>query len=157
MAELWVLTADDWRLWREVRLAALADAPEAFGTTLEHWSGEGDREARWRQRLLDVPMNLVAHVDGVPVGQASGTAIDEDHRVELISMWVAPAARGPGVADSLVEAVVDWAQAEGATGVRLSVRRANDRAIRLYLRRGFAHVDEPGDEPSERAMVRPSH
>jgi len=43
---------------------------------------------------------------------------------------------------------------KGATEVRLSVRRSNERAIRLYRRTGFAQVDEPGDEPAGLAMVR---
>lgn len=152
-----MLAPEDWRLWREVRLAALMDAPEAFGSTLAYWSGDGDVEPRWRERLHDVPLNLVAMDDGVAIGQASGTGLDDHARTELISMWVAPAARGTGVADALVETVAEWAQGVGASAVRLSVRRANERAIRFYLRAGFVHVDDPGDEPAELAMVRPLH
>lgn len=157
MVEVRALTPEDWRLWREVRLAALRDAPEAFGSTLAYWSGDGDAEPRWRARLRDVPLNLIAVDDDSPIGQASGTLLDGDARSELISMWVAPAARGTGVADALVEAVAEWAQSLGASAVRLSVRRANERAIRFYLRVGFIHVDEPGDDPAELAMVRPPH
>lgn len=157
MVEVRALTPEDWPLWREVRLAALMDAPEAFGSTLAYWSGDGDVEPRWRERLREVPLNLVALEDGVAIGQASGTGLDDDARTELISMWVASAARGAGVADALVETVAEWAQGVGASAVRLSVRRANERAIRFYLRAGFIHVDEPGDEPAELAMVRPLH
>ena len=153
MVELRAVTPEDWRLWREVRLAALTDAPDAFGSTLSYWSGDGDTELRWRKRLDDVPLNLVALVDGVPIGQASGM-VGEDGRAELISMWVSPGARGTGIADALVEAVAEWAEGVGASEIRLSVRRANDRAIRRYLRSGFVHIDEPGDEPAELAMVR---
>src|SRR5688500_3830984 len=124
MVEVRALTPEDWRLWREVRHAALRDAPEAFGSTLAYWSGDGDSEPRWRARLGDVPLNLVALDAGSPIGQASGTQPDEDGRSELISMWVAPAARGTGVADALVEAVAEWAQSVGAAAVRLSIRRA---------------------------------
>lgn len=155
MIELKVLLPDDWRLWREVRLAALADAPAAFGATLASWSGAGDTEDRWRQRLEGVPFNLVAMQGHLPVGQASGAAIDAHGRVELISMWVSPAVRGIGVAKALIDAVAVWARSAGASAVRLSVRRSNDPAIRSYLRNGFSHVDEPGDEPAELAMLRP--
>lgn len=147
--ELRVLSPDDWELWREVRLQALADAPEAFGSTLGEWE-TADQE-RWQQRLSVAPFNVVAIVDDVAVGQASGTHVDEG-RVELISMWVAPSARGSCVADALVTAVKGYARQSGARLVRLSVRRLNARAISLYERTGFVHVDEPGDEPAEIAM-----
>jgi hypothetical protein len=46
-----VLTVDDWSEWRVLRLAALRDAPQAFGSKLADWQGEGDSERRWRGRL----------------------------------------------------------------------------------------------------------
>lgn len=149
--ELRVLTSDDWPLWKQVRLGALADAPEAFGASLEHW--EAADEQRWRQRLDDVPYNVVAVEDGIAVGQASGTAPEGD-RVELISMWVAPEVRGGGIADALISSVADYGRGVGATEIRLSVRRANPRAIRVYERVGFVVVDEPGDEPAELVMIK---
>jgi ribosomal protein S18 acetylase RimI-like enzyme len=108
----------------------LADAPAAFGATLESWSGAGDTEDRWRQRLEDVPLNLVAMDGYLPIGQASGVGPDDRGRAELISMWVAPAARGTGVAPELIDAVAVWARGSGASALRLSVRRSNDLAIR---------------------------
>ena len=72
--ELKVLGSDDWRLWKEGRLRALADAPEAFGASFAQW--EAADEDRWRQRLTEVPFNVVAIEDGIVVGQASGTALD---------------------------------------------------------------------------------
>ncbi len=82
--------ADDWRLWRELRLEALREAPYAFSSTLADWQGDGDTEQRWRARLTSVPFNVVAYFDDAAAGIVSGTAPDAENTVELISMWVAP-------------------------------------------------------------------
>lgn len=135
----------EWQLWREVRLRALAEAPYAFGSTLAFWQGS-DLEDRWRSRLADVPLNVVAVAAGSPVGQVSGTALDPEGRVELISMWVDPAVRGAGVAETLVSEVVDWARGTCAAVVVLSVKKQNAPAIGLYRRVGFEPTDEPADD-----------
>jgi GNAT superfamily N-acetyltransferase len=148
------LTPDDWSQWRALRLLALEESPQAYGSTLASWQGAGDTEARWRARLRDVPCNLLA-VDedtGAVVGQVSGTWSDTE--AELISMYVHPDARGTGLAGALIEAIADWATSEGAADLILSVKRANDVARRLYLRHGFEDHGEAGDEPDEQRLRR---
>jgi len=88
-------------------LNALAEAPGAFGSKLADWQGQG--EARWRARLSTVPLNVVAYFAAIPAGMVSATATDQDGTIELISMWVAPFARGKGASDALIAAVIDWA------------------------------------------------
>ena len=62
---------EDWRAWRELRLNALRDAPEAFKTKLAEWQGDGDLEPRWRHRLKAVPFNVIADLDRKPAGMVS--------------------------------------------------------------------------------------
>ena len=145
--ELRVLTPDDWPAWRELRLAALAEAPQAFGSRLADWQGEGDREQRWRDRLgIPGSFNVIALLTGQPAGMASGVpAEDSGGAAELISMWVSPAARGRGVGDRLVRAVEDWARQAGAGVLKLAVTEGNDNAIALYRRCGFDDTGELGD------------
>lgn len=150
-----VLEAGDWPMWRSLRLAALEEAPDAFGSTLSDWSGTGDTEERWRSRLEGVAHNVVAELDGDLVGMVSASAPD-DGDVELLSMWVAPAARGKGVGDALVSHVHGWAREVGAKRVFLDVRSANPHAISLYERHGFVDAGPatgPGDPHPERRMV----
>ena len=52
-------------------------------------------------------------------------------------MWVRPQARGAGVADRLVTAVLARAKAAGAARVTLWVAISNDRARAFYQRMGF--------------------
>ena len=69
--EIRALAPASWRLWRELRLAALADAPGAFASRLADWR-DAD-EARWRARLaIPGSVNFVALLDGKPAGMASG-------------------------------------------------------------------------------------
>lgn len=138
MNHVQVLTPNDWRLWRDMRLAALKDSPEAFGSVLRDWQGKGDREGRWRQRLTDVAFNAVATVDTTQAGMVSGNWHGTD--IELMSLWVSPFARGQGIGDLLVETVLAWATGQQARRVVLSVRDFNVAAIRLYRRHGFSAI-----------------
>jgi ribosomal protein S18 acetylase RimI-like enzyme len=128
--------ADDWRIWRGLRLAALEEAPHAFRSTLADWTGTCDSEDRWRARLTTVPLNLAAYLGGSEAGMVSGADLG-DGAAELLSMWVAPFARGCGVGDVLVDAVVSWARQTGASRVALDVFEDNSPAQRLYRRHGF--------------------
>jgi ribosomal protein S18 acetylase RimI-like enzyme len=140
--ELRTLGPDDWPAWRELRLAALTEAPHAFGATLAEWQGDGDRERRWRERLSD-SHNVLASVDGRPVGMASGVPLGG--RTELISMWVSPTARGLGVGDRLIADIARWAADRRAAALYLSVKPDNTAAIALYARNGFVDTGERGD------------
>lgn len=59
---------------------------------------------------------------------------------ELIAMWVHPAARGSGVADPLIEQVLQQARHDGAEQLHLQVSPDNRAASRCYQRHGFAWV-----------------
>lgn len=146
-----------WQRWRSLRLAALAEAPDAFGSTLVDWQ---DADAgRWRSRLsIPLGLDLIAVLDGADVGMASGSP-GARGAVELISMWVSPSARGAGVARGLIERVASWAAHRGAA-VQLSVRPDNAAAITAYRRAGFVATAEPGDavpgtDGHEMIMIRP--
>ena len=144
--ELRTLGPDDWPLWRELRLEALADAPQAFGSTLAQWQGSGDLEERWRSRLsIPGASDFVVLLDGAAAGMVSGVPGEDGESVELISMWVSPAARGRGVGDFLIQAVERWGTERGAKALRLSVMPDNGSAIALYERNGFVDTGELGD------------
>ncbi|WP_298803667.1 GNAT family N-acetyltransferase [uncultured Pseudokineococcus sp.] len=151
------LGEEDWPLWRRLRRAALADAPGAFGSTLAQWSGDGDREERWRARLREVALHLVVERDGEPVGVVAAAAPVEEDVVQLISLWVDPEARGTGAGDVAVRGVVAWAASEHpGVDVVLSVASGNDAAARLYARHGFVEDGPSPDAGCERRLRRRS-
>jgi len=62
--------------------------------------------------------------------------------VELLALYVAPVARGSGLADRLLLAGVAWARACGAARVQLYVTACNEPARRFYARARFRPVQE---------------
>lgn len=150
------VSASEWPDVRVVRLAALADAPDAFITRLV--DAEVEPEQLWRDRVSTNP-HLLARVDGRPVGMAVLllTAMT-DAAPQVVGVWVDPAVRGRGVLEGLLDGVVAAAQAAGLRELRLWVVDGNRRAERAYSRYGFARTGEvqpvpgrPGDVEVEMA------
>ncbi|MET8307857.1 GNAT family N-acetyltransferase [Micromonospora sp. NPDC005173] len=136
------VTIDDWPLWRETRLAALAEAPYAFKSRLAEWHKGG--EERWRSRLAMLgSYNIVALLDDHAVGMAAGVPGDNGIS-ELRSVWVGPKARGRGVGDRLIAAVETWALRSDARTLKLAVIPGNEAAIALYRRNGFVVTRQLG-------------
>jgi len=145
--ELRTMSADDWETWRSVRLAALVEAPGAFASRAEDWAEAP--EDRWRQRLsIPGALDLLAFESATsdPVGMATGVPHTIDGtRVEIISLWVAPAARGRGIAGALIGEIAHRAARTGATTLALSVMSDNVAARRTYEGNGFTVCREPVD------------
>lgn len=143
------LGADDWREYREVRLAMLHDSPWAFTTTLADATGHD--EVVWRQRLTDNRV-FVASIDGELVGSVSfsDTFVEDPRDASLIGMWVDPRFRGTGAAAALVQAVLDEARSRRKRRVLLDVVEDNVPARLLYERCGFVPTGVTSPYPHDR-------
>jgi ribosomal protein S18 acetylase RimI-like enzyme len=137
----------EWPLYRDLRLRALADAPDAFGST--HAQEAARPDVTWAARLdaarlsgRDYP--LVAEHAGEAVG-LSWVKLDTEvpPAADLYQVWVAPSARGAGVGTALLAAATGWARAAGAVALRLSVTWNDGAAVRLYRRAGFVPDGPP--------------
>ena len=128
------LTGDDWRLLRDVRLAALADAPYAYGSSLAVEEAFG--EADWRRRLHPAALWTVVRHEDESVGLV-GAYVPEDTPM-LVAMWVRPSSRGLGISELLITDVLRWAMENGWSRVVLRVADGNDAARALFVRHGFA-------------------
>ncbi|MFD4374534.1 GNAT family N-acetyltransferase [Streptomyces sp. NPDC058486] len=145
------LTPADRRLWGEARLAALTVSPEAFTMDLADWRAGG--EERWQARLDDpTALALVALLAGDRPAGLAGGLVAPDGVPELRSLWVAPEARGRGLATRLIAAVEEWARGTGAPAIRLAVLTTNTPATALYERLGYRRT---GTRPGEHLMTRP--
>lgn len=138
----------DWEAVRAVRLRALQDAPLYFWATYED---ELAKTEEWWQGFTDAGAWFMAFNEAEPVGIAAAVTSPElpANTYEVISMWVAPEARGSGVGDGLVNSLAEWARSEGLEQLRLEVTDGNDAAARLYERCGFRFTGNTEPHPRD--------
>lgn len=140
---------DDWQVYRDIRLAALEESPDAFAAS--HKREKQFDETFWRTRMSR-SRRLVAEVDGAPVGVVSvGDVIDEEDIdqdgdtseavAELFGLWVTPNLRGKGVAWQLVAAGVNRAREESLDHVVYWVGIDNGRGVAFASSFGFRPTD----------------
>ena len=142
-------TMADWQLLRDIRLHALRDAPDAFGSTSAREAAFD--ETQWRQRATRDGSFIAFLPEVTPAGLAGGFQAAPD-TVELVAMFVRPRARGRGVGEALIGAVIGWARERDAACVHLWVTETNKPARRLYERCGFMATAERQPLPSNPAL-----
>jgi ribosomal protein S18 acetylase RimI-like enzyme len=155
-----VLGPADWPVWRELRLRALQDSPEAFCATFAEESARSDEEwqalmhrpgVRW---VLPWPSGGRAGTDQSAAAIAAAFGTSPDGPLEMCSVWVAPQVRGLGAGRLLVEAAVHEAAQAGRPAVQLWVRAANAAARRMYLSCGFLDTGtEHGQGPTRELLL----
>jgi peroxiredoxin/ribosomal protein S18 acetylase RimI-like enzyme len=138
------LREDDAAAFRELRLRALREDPDAFLSTLEE---------EQKRATEDFALHLRRNTDGTGVlgafhgptligvlGFQRHGAVKARHRASLWGMYVAPEARRHGVARALLDDVIDRLSAMGdVEQVELTVVTRDEAARALYLSAGF-HV-----------------
>ncbi|SMD15953.1 GNAT family N-acetyltransferase [Kibdelosporangium aridum] len=146
MNAVWQACPDDWETFMDVRLESLADAPDAFGSTLR---GEiTNTETDWRQRLTKSVVFLGSR-NGKVQSIASAFPLEGDE-VELTRVWTHPDARGTGLAAETVGAVLNWAKGKTVT---LWVGEKNVAAERFYTKLGFERTGKRGSLPRDESIM----
>ena len=145
------LNTDDWKRLQQIRLAALAEAPYAFGSTFQETTVRP--KADWTAQIASLP-TFVAVLQELDSGIVRcSPRPDSEDTADLISMWVAPNARGIGVGEALVDAVINWGRSEGYTRLLLDVSEGNSFAIALYKRKGFKATGRTSRFPPPRQHI----
>jgi RimJ/RimL family protein N-acetyltransferase len=135
------LTPQDSASFQAVRLAALQDAPSAFGSSFEE-------ERSFPSSVIEA--RLALKPDRGPFGAFDGeelvglVALGREsmqklaHKALVWGMYVKPEHRGKGIGKALLREALSLARSvPEVVQVNLSVNAANASAIRLYEAAGF--------------------
>lgn len=103
-----------------------------------YWQGVITAPTRWL---------FVARLDGVICGTTQlilppGNNEAQKHMVQMTTNFVAPWARGHGLARMLLQSVEDKAKSSGFAVINLDVRTTMDSAIALYESMGYVRFGE---------------
>jgi RimJ/RimL family protein N-acetyltransferase len=136
-AAIRLLTPDDATLYRDIRLQALRQDPNAFTSTFE---GESQMPVAWFAERIAKGHIFGAFIDGALSGVAGCWPMEAPkiaHKAALWGMYVGSSARGVGLGERLVAAII--AHATGRfEQLMLSVVAGNEPAYRLYRKMGFS-------------------
>jgi ribosomal protein S18 acetylase RimI-like enzyme len=133
------LDDSDYEALREIRLEGLRLHPECFGADLE--MEDAMTREQWLARMASaITFGAVISdtLGGIAVF-ARPRSKKTAHTGELGAMYVRAKFRGQGVADALIEAIVDQA-VKDVEQIKLTVNADNVHAIRLYERHGFRAI-----------------
>jgi ribosomal protein S18 acetylase RimI-like enzyme len=148
--EITHLTVADWQAYRELRLEALRESPQAFGSSFHesvsrpdsHWQYRLEEAARGEEGWLlfarsgQKLVGLIGAYHDKVASQQLGTQV-----AEVISVYVTPAARGRGISKLLMQSILDVLKESGIHTARLDVNPDQIPALRLYQGFGFTTID----------------
>lgn len=125
---------EQWHDLKNLRIASIEEAPEAFELTLEQARKVSDRHWQALASGDDEVHFFIAHQNeelaGI-VGGMSGLCY------ELVALWVAPNFRECSVASALVKTVINHAIELEHSAISLKVSKDNIAACKLYEKLGF--------------------
>ena len=142
------------RIFRQLRLQALKESPQAFGSTYvdamerspESWTTQSDGTSRGSDRST-----FIAFTDEYPIGLSALYRLESPQDVgELMQVWVSPDFRRKAVAGALMDVVFYWAEKNNFRAIAAGIRASNAGAMRFYQKYGFVTetgitLDCPGD------------
>lgn len=138
--------SNDWSKVKAIRLKALQNDPQAFGSTYEKEVGRSDEE--WQQSLvlLEDEILLCAEKQSEYVGIIG--AFQKDESTWMVkAMYVEPEYRGTGVSDELMEKILlAILQKSPQAKIELMVNVTQLAAVRFYERHGFVIVETLKDQ-----------
>lgn len=144
-----ILTSNDWKILREIRLDTLKSEPQAFST--KYTDEMKKHDSYWIDKLQDEnDIYIVAIVDNNTVGVVRASFKDSDAPSDtgvIGSLYVKKAFRGVGIAKKLIKNSIKHLESNrNINRIWLWVRSSQKIAVNLYKKLGFSLVKEVNDE-----------
>lgn len=131
-----ILTQADWKIWKQLRLEALQNAPESFGSSYEeelNWSDLDFQNELNKSDIFGVVLDtLLISCAGFYSLKSSKTS----HRGVVWGMYTRPEYRGQGVASALIQEIIKHAKTR-VTQLHLTCVTSNFEAMTFYQKQGF--------------------
>ncbi|TAA72281.1 GNAT family N-acetyltransferase [Planococcus salinarum] len=138
--EIRIISPQDAEAYYILRLEALLDSPDAFSTLYEDALNKPIDKTRANLASEDA-VTFGAYEGGRLVGNmtlARKTLPKMKHRASIVAVYVSPQFRGTGLANALMDKVMDYADGwDGLERLDLMVASDNLRAKNFYLKYGF--------------------
>ena len=148
----------------QVRLTALQESPDAYGTS---YAEEAEATEQWKAARYGQSDDRVAfgafHADGRAVGLAILSRQDRvktRHKANVQGVYVLPDYRGQGLGRKLMRAMTDHARTwDGVEILQLGVLTTNAAGIHLYESLGYKtysherHCHKVGDRYNDLYMM----
>lgn len=140
--ELRQLVAEDASAYWELRLEALQNSPEAFGTSYEEAIQRENPIERVKENLkVKGNYTFGAFDQHKLIGMVTllqESSLKMKHRANIFAMYVSPIGRGKGIGKSLMELAIEQAKfSQEIEKINLSVVSSNEAAKNLYIQLGF--------------------
>jgi len=127
---------EDWLAFQNLRLGALQEHPEAFGSSYEEESIMSAESFKEGYKKCDIFGVFIEHALVGCAGFFVQSPLKMRHRGVLFSMYVAPIHRNKGIGNLLVKTVIDHSK-NYVLQLHATVVTSNQLALNLYERNGF--------------------
>ena len=139
------LMPEGWREYRNLRLLALTNAPDAFGSTFEEEISRSPES--WRSDLESSEMKFLFAQEGKRFVGMTGyyrkPLTKLHHIVTIFGIYVDETFRGQGVGTQLLdELLLEAKQDHAIKKIKLKMVEDNVAALKLYEHHGFRKVGQ---------------
>ncbi len=146
---------NEWRVWKDIRLEALQDAPESFGERYQDAMEKDD--ARWQrdfQKVMESEKQEIffAAADNLVVGLLFVFVRDQDTKIGGIGgLWIAPEYRKKGIGKQIVEKAMEWMRGKNLQAVTFWNNKSGEASSKFYEKLGFTYtgIEKPLESNSK--------